>query len=290
MKKTYKDAVVPRLLNTEFGFNPVYQRLAIIGLMLIIIIMVASFASNLITKIDPNLQGDLLNDRYLAPSWDHPFGTDKFGRDIFSRVLFGGRISLTIGISVVFFSVTIGIFYGAISGFFGGYFESVLMRILDFLLAFPTIFLIITIVAIFNPGTWYLIPLLGLTSWMETARLVRAEVLSIKTQDYILAAKGLGIGNFRVLFRHIIPNCLTPVFVAMPFMVGSIILLESALSFLGLGVQPPIPSWGNIIHDGSDVMMEAWWVTVFPGLCIVITVMSFNFITEGLRVLLAPKN
>jgi peptide/nickel transport system permease protein len=225
----------------------------------------------------------------LEPSFNHPFGTDKFGRDVFSRVLHGGRISLSIALIVVLLSIVIGILYGAISGYAGGFLDNVMMRILDFLLAFPLIFLLIAVVAIFNPGTWFLVLLLSLTGWMDTARLVRAEVLTIKSRDYILAAKGFGFSNIYILINHIIPNSITPVFVSIPLKIGEVILLESALSFLGIGIQSPTPSWGNIISDGQDVLFQAWWVSFFPGLLIVITVMCFNFISEGLRIYYSPK-
>jgi len=263
------------------------QRSALVAFSIIVLLILSSFLSS-ITKYDPVAHGNLIETRYLSPSWDHPFGTDKFGRDVLSRALYGGRISLTIAISVVVLSILIGVSYGAIAGYFGKILDSILMRILDFFLAFPLIFLIITIVAIFRPSTWYLVLLLSLTSWMETARLVRAEVLSIKTREYILAAKGLGFSYARILFRHVIPNSLTPVLVSAPMKVGEIILLESALSFLGLGVQPPTPSWGNIIHDGFSCLSNAWWISAFPGILIVLTVMSFNVVADALREIINP--
>ena len=182
-----------------------------------------------------------------------------------------------------------GLIYGAVAGYFGGSLDVIMMRFLDFWLAFPAIFLIMTIVAIFHPGPWFLIPLLSVTSWMETARIVRAEVLSLKTRDFILAVKCLGFGNFRILWRHLLPNCLTPVIVSAPLKVGEMILLESALSFLGLGVQPPMASWGSIINDGRDVLLHAWWISTFPGIFIILTVMSFNLVGEGFRESLALK-
>jgi len=259
------------------------HRPALVGLLAIIVLVLGASMSNLFTKYDPIQQGDLLTERYLFPSNEHPFGTDKFGRDVFSRVLYGGRISLTIAFSVVILSITIGLIYGSISGYFGGLIDSIMMRLLDFLLAFPVIFLIIAVSAIFQVSHWYLIPLLSLTGWMETARLVRAEVLSVKERDFILAAKGLGFTHTRILMRHIIPNCLNPVIVAATLKVGEVILLESALSFVGIGVLPPSPSWGNIINDGREVLMSAWWVATFPGIFIVLAVMSFNLISDGFR-------
>jgi peptide/nickel transport system permease protein len=254
-----------------------------VGLFCIVLLILCTVFSNYLTDYEPSHQGDLLTERYLKPSWEHPFGTDKFGRDVFSRVLYGGRISVTIAFSVVFLTIVLGTFYGTISGYAGGMLDTVMMRFLDFFLAFPAIFFIITISAILQLDHWYLIPILALTGWMETARLVRAEVLTVKERDYVLAAKGMGFGRARILLRHVIPNCLSPVIVAATLKVGEVILLESALSFLGIGVQPPTPSWGNIINDGRDVLLRAWWVATFPGLFIVLSVVSFNFISEGLH-------
>jgi peptide/nickel transport system permease protein len=265
-----------------------YKKAVLTGVAIIVVLTIASFMSSFISGYDPNIQGDILLDRYLAPGWEHIFGTDKFGRDIFSRVLYGGRISLTIAISVVFLSSTIGLIFGAVSGYFGGRIDAVMMRFLDFLLAFPLIFLVIMIMAVFNTNHWYLIPILGLVSWMETARLVRAEVLSIKERDYILAARGLGFSQLRIIFKHVIPNCFSIVLVLVPLKIAEVILLESALSFLGIGVQPPTPSWGNIINDGREAILSAWWISTFPGLFITSTVISFHLIADGLRETLNP--
>jgi peptide/nickel transport system permease protein len=260
---------------------------AVLGICIILFISFLAVFSNIISNFDPHSQGDLVQDRFLPPSWEHPFGTDKFGRDVFCRVIYGGRISLSIGISVVLLSMTIGVIYGGLSGYFAGHIDGIMMRILDFLLAFPSIFLIITVVALFKTAHWYIILLLALTGWMETARLIRAEVLSLKEREYILAAKGLGFSNFRILFRHIIPNCLHIVLASAPLKVAEIILLESALSFLGIGIQPPTPSWGNIINDGRHVLLNAWWVSSFPGLFITLTVLGFHLLSDGIREKLA---
>jgi len=266
-----------------------YKRAALAGLAIVVVLTISSFMSTLISGYDPNFQGDILLDRYLAPSWDHLLGTDKFGRDILSRVLYGGRISLIIAMSVVFLSSTIGLIFGAVSGYYGGKIDAIMMRFLDFLLAFPMIFLVIMITTVFNTNHWYLIPILGFVSWMETARLVRAEVLSIKERDYILAARGLGFSQARIIFKHVIPNCFSVVLVLVPLKIAEVILLESALSFLGIGVQPPTPSWGNIINDGREALLSAWWISTFPGLFITTTVISFHLIADGLRESLNPN-
>lgn len=259
------------------------RKLLLVGCLLLALLTTLSLFSGFFVKYDPIKQGNLLKERYLAPSAEHLFGTDKFGRDIFSRVLYGGRISLAIAFSVVMLSVSIGLMYGALSGYLGGRVDALMMRILDFLLAFPAIFLIFAVAALFQMNHWHLIPLLSLTGWMETARLVRAEVISVKERDFILATKALGFSHGRILIKHIIPNCLTPVLVAATLKVGEVILLESALSFLGIGVRPPTPSWGNIINDGRNALLRAWWIATFPGFFIMLAVMSFNFIGDGLR-------
>lgn len=266
------------------------QKSAMVGMVFISVLTLSSIFSNLISRYDPNQQGDLVHSRYLKPTLEHPFGTDKFGRDVFSRVLHGGRISLIIAFSVVILSITIGLMYGTIAGYFGGLIDVLMMRFLDFLLAFPSIFLVMTIVALFHANHWYLIPVLSLTGWMETARIVRAEVISLKERDFILAAKGLGYSQCRILFYHIIPNCLTPVIIAATLKVGEVILLESALSFLGIGVQPPTPSWGSIINDGREALLRAWWVSTFPGIFIVGVVISFNLMGDALRSCLNPRD
>ena len=268
----------------NFASLPFFQKKSsFVGLILILILIFCSIFSGVITKYNPNSQGDLLLTRYQPPSVEHPFGTDKFGRDIFSRILYGGRISLSIAFSVVILSLTVGLFYGIISGYWGGWIDTIMMRVLDFLLAFPAIFLIITLIALFNLNHWFLIPLLALTGWMETARIVRAEILSIKEREFVLAAKGMGIHPFRIIIVHLIPNIITPVLVAAPLKIAEVILLESALSFLGIGVQPPTPSWGAIINDGRESLLNAWWISTFPGIFISITVMSFNLISDGVK-------
>ncbi len=255
----------------------------------LLVITLCSLFADVIAPYNPNHQGNLLTERYQPPSAQHLFGTDKFSRDVFSRVLYGGRISLGIAFGVMVLSLTIGLIYGTIAGYWEGIIDSMMMRLLDFLMTFPAIFLIITIVAVFHPNHWYLVLILSLVSWMETARLVRAEVLSVKSRDFVLAARGLGLTHWQVIRRHIIPNCLTPVLVAAPFKIAEVILVESTLSFLGVGVQPPVPSWGNIIENGRQAMLHAWWIATFPGIFIALTVMSFNAVGERLKQLVAPE-
>jgi peptide/nickel transport system permease protein len=264
------------------------KKAAMFGTFVLLAIVLLTIFGEPIAGYAPDKQGDLNSERYLAPSEQHLFGTDKFGRDVFSRVLCGGRISLVIGVAVAFLSVSIGLLYGALSGYAGGIIDAVLMRVLDFIMAFPAVFLVITVVALFDVNHWFLVPVLAFTGWMEPARMVRAEVLSLRRREFVLAAEGLGITTWQVIWRHIIPNSLLPVFVIAAFKVGEVILLESALSFLGLGIQPPEASWGSIISDGRDVLLQGWWIATFPGIFIVIVVMCFNAIGEGLRDTINP--
>ena len=218
-----------------------------------------------------------------APSRSHIFGTDTLGRDIFSRVVYGARISLSISFAAVILAVTIGVLFGSAAGYYGGRIDYCLMRFVDVMLCFPTLFLILAVVAILEPSMWNIIAVIGATSWMGVARLVRAEVLTLKERDYISAARVMGASDTRIISRHLMPNAIGPVIVSATLGVGGAILMESSLSFLGIGVQPPTPSWGNILMDGRSTLGVAWWLTVYPGLFIMFTVLSYNLLGERLR-------
>ena len=265
------------------------NRLAMAGLIVMILLYVITLITPLISPYDPTAQGDIVMSRYLPPSAQHLMGTDKFGRDIFSRVLYGARISLTIGFVAVGISVILGLAVGALAGYFGKWTDSVLMRFTDMMLAFPRLVLLIVVIALFEPSIWLVVLVLGVTGWMSVARIVRGEVLSLREREFIQAARVLGMSDMRIILRHIIPNTLAPVIVYTTLGIGNTILVEASLSFLGLGVQPPTPSWGNMISDGRDALITAWWIATFPGLAIVLTVTAFNLLGDGLRDALDPR-
>jgi peptide/nickel transport system permease protein len=230
-----------------------------------------------------------VSQRLQPPSWQHLFGTDDLGRDVFTRMLFAARISLLVGFVAVGIATLIGVFLGAVSGFYGGWVDSVVMRFVDIMLCFPSFFLILAVIAFLEPSIWNIMIIIGLTSWMGVARLVRAEFLSLRERDFVLAARAIGGRDSRLIFRHILPNAMSPVLVSATLGVAGAILTESALSFLGIGVQPPTPSWGNMLIAGKQTLGTAWWLSAFPGLAILLTVLGYNLLGEGIRDLFDPR-
>ena len=277
---------------TSFFYTVFWQRfrsdrLALIGASVVLILFGVSLLAPQFAHYDPNQINAF---RVLEPpSGQHWFGTDELGRDVFSRVLFGARISLTVGFVAIGIAVLIGTIVGLVSGYYGGIVDTVLMRLVDIMLCFPVFFLILAVITFLTPSIWCIMIIIGLTGWMSVARLVRAETLSIREMDYITAARCIGCSDIRIIMRHILPNTMSPILVSATLGVAGAILTESALSFLGIGVQPPTPSWGNILTSGKDYIEFAWWLSFFPGLSILVTVLSYNLLGEGIRDALDPR-
>jgi len=263
------------------------NRLAFGGLIFILVILAFALFAPLIAPYDPAAIDT--NNILTAPSKTHILGTDPLGRDIFSRIVYGSRISLSIGFIAVGVAVLIGVLFGSIAGYYGGRVDSIMMRFVDIMLCFPTFFLILAVIAILEPSIFNIMVVIGATSWMGVARLVRAEVLTLKERDYVAAAKVMGASDAWIIAKHLIPNAIPPVLVSATLGIGGAILVESALSFLGIGVQPPAPSWGNILMDGKSTLGVAWWLTIFPGIFILLTVLAYNLLGEGLRDILEPR-
>ena len=263
------------------------NKLALSGLVVVTCLALVALFAPLIAPYDPS-EIDLSN-RLVGPSRAHLLGTDQLGRDLFSRMIYGSRISLSIGFVAVGISVLIGLVLGSIAGYFGGRCDTIIMRFVDMMLCFPTFFLILAVIALLEPNIFTIMAVIGVTSWVGVARLIRAEILSLKEQEFILAARAIGAGPLRIIVRHLIPNAITPVLVSATLGIAAAILVESSLSFLGIGVQPPTPSWGNILTEGKSVLGIAWWLTLFPGVAILLTVLAYNLLGEGLRDLLDPR-
>jgi len=239
--------------------------------------------------LSPNGRGEVNLERSLRPpSLGHPFGTDPFGRDVFYRVFQGARLSLGVSFLARSISLLLGLVLGAAAGYFGGRLDSLLMRLADVTFAFPALLLLIAIMAVVSPGFVSLFVALGVVGWASVARLVRAQVLAAREREYVQAAKASGAGSTGVILRHILPQCLSPVLVIYTLGLGMTVMAEASLSFLGLGVQPPDPSWGRMISDGIGFMRTAPWLTFFPGLVLTLTVCAFNMVGDGLREALDP--
>nr|WP_218043332.1 oligopeptide ABC transporter permease [Oryzomonas sagensis] len=263
------------------------NRFAVAGAIVVLLMLAVALLAPVIVHFGPNE----INAREVLdpPSLRHWFGTDDLGRDVFSRVVYGARISLLVGFAAAGIAVLIGTVLGLVAGFYGGWVDNILMRVVDIMFCFPTFFLILAVITFLRPSIWYIMIVIGLTGWMGVARLVRAETLSIREMDYIMAARCIGCSDRRIIFRHILPNAVSPALVAATLGIAGAILTESALSFLGIGVQPPTPSWGNILTSGKDYIEFAWWLSLFPGLAILVTVLAYNLLGEGVRDALDPR-
>ena len=262
--------------------------LALSGSIIITIIFFLALFAPIIAPYDPNFID--IESILVSPSYSHIMGTDGLGRDVFSRMLFGARISLLVGFVAVGIATGIGIVLGSIAGFYRGWVDSVIMRLVDIMLSIPSFFLILAVIAFLTPSIWNIMIVIGLTSWMGVTRLVRAEFFSLRQREYVLAAQTMGASDINIILKHLLPNSLTPIIVSSVLGIASAVLVESGLSFLGLGVQAPTASWGNILTDGKEYIQFAWWLSLFPGLAILLTVLGYNLLGEGLRDLMDPKN
>ena len=265
------------------------NRLALVGLAIIVLLYLVALLAPLIAPYDPIAQEDIARTGFQPPGATNLLGTDRFGRDVLSRIIYGSRISLSIGFIATAISITIGTLFGAAAGYFSGKVDAVIMRFTDMVLAFPRLVLLIMIVALFDASIAVIIIVLGLTQWPGTTRIVRGDVLSLREREFIHAAQALGMSRGRIMMRHLIPNVLAPVIVTATLGIGNTIVMEAGLSFLGLGVQPPTPTWGSMVAEGRDNLLGAWWVATFPGLTIVMVVLAFNLVGDGLRDALDPR-
>ncbi len=281
------NVAVPKTFSELFIYKFKRNVMAVAGAVVVFILFVVAAFAPVIAPYDPSE----INTKIilLAPSIDHLCGTDDLGRDVFSRMVFGSRISLTVGFVAVGIATLIGVFIGAVSGYFGGWVDSALMRFVDLMLTIPSFFLILAVIAFMEPSIYNIMIVIGVTGWMSVARLVRAEFLALKERDFVTSAKALGATNSVIIIRHILPNAMSPVLVSATLGVAGAILTESSLSFLGIGVQPPTPSWGNILTLGKDNIEYAWWLSVYPGMAILVTVLGYNLLGEGVRDALDPR-
>lgn len=263
---------------------------ALPGLAILCFVTIVAVGAPLVTPYDPAAQLDIIALQSRPPSWTHPLGTDVFSRDTWSRLVYGARISLAVGALAMLVALTVGALVGAAAGYFRRWVDAVLMRAVDVGLALPRIFLLLLIAALWEGLPLpVLVLLIGLTGWFGTSRLVRAEVLSLRERDFVAAARALGAGPARVIFRHVLPNAAAPLIVSAALGIGNVLLLEAGLSFLGLGVRPPLPSWGNMIADGWRQLATAPWAALVPGLAIALVVMALNGVGDALRDALDPR-
>ena len=260
------------------------DRSAMAGLAVLGVLAVLALAAPLVTPYDPRIQPDIVALKNQAPSLAHPFGTDEYSRDVLSRIIYGGRVSLSIAFLSVIVSATVGTAYGAVAGYAGGLVDSAMMRAVDALLAIPRVLLLIAVATLWNGlGIVGLILLLGLTGWLGVSRLVRSLVISAREDEFVTAVRALGASHARILALHIVPQVIAPVLVAATLAVGNVIVIEAGLTFLGMGVQPPDASWGSVFHDGMTALASTWWVSFFAGIALVVTVLAVNLVADGLR-------
>lgn len=274
-------------MGSEFRKRFLKNGPAVAGSIVVLALFAVSLLAPWLALYDPNAID--LKQVLMPPSGVHPFGTDPLGRDVFSRMIWGAGISLKVGFVATGIAILIGMVLGALAGYYGRWVDTVIMRFVDIMLCFPTFFLILAVIAFLEPSIWNIMIVIGLTGWMGVTRLVRADFIALKERDFVQAARAIGAGDFRIIFLHILPNAMASVLVTASLGVAGAILTESALSFLGIGVQPPTPSWGNILTAGKDNIDIAWWLSFYPGLAILITVLGYNLLGEGIRDALDPR-
>jgi len=274
-------------MRTDFWKRFSKNKIALAGSCVVVLLFAVSILAPWISPYDPNEIN--LTMVLSPPSASHLCGTDQLGRDVLSRMIWGARISLKVGFVATGIAILIGTILGAVAGFYGRWIDGIIMRFVDIMLCFPTFFLILAVIALLEPSIWNIMIIIGVTGWMGITRLVRADFSSLRERDFVLAARAIGASDARIIFIHILPNAMASVLVAATLGVAGAILTESALSFLGIGVQPPTPSWGNILTAGKDNIDIAWWLSLYPGLAILITVLGYNLLGEGIRDSLDPR-
>jgi peptide/nickel transport system permease protein len=275
------------MMGQEFRKRFLKNGPAVAGSVVVLALFAVSLFAPWLAPYDPNAID--LKQVLMPPSGGHPFGTDPLGRDVLSRMIWGAGISLKVGFVATGIAILIGTLLGSLAGYYGRWVDTVIMRFVDIMLCFPTFFLILAVIAFLEPSIWNIMIVIGLTGWMGVTRLVRADFITLKERDFVQAARGIGAGDFRIIFLQILPNAMASVLVTATLGVAGAILTESALSFLGIGVQPPTPSWGNILTAGKDNIDIAWWLSFYPGLAILITVLGYNLLGEGIRDAMDPR-
>jgi peptide/nickel transport system permease protein len=263
------------------------NRLAVVGGAVVVVLVLLAVLAPVLAPWDPHRPD--VKTILDPPSARHWLGTDQLGRDVLSRMLYGARVSLAVGFVSVGIAALIGVIVGAVAGYAGGAVDNAVMRLVDLMLVFPRFFLLLAVLAFLRPSIWTIMAVIGLTGWMSVARLVRAEFLALKEREFVLWSQSVGASGFRVVWRHILPNAMAPVLVAMTLGIPAAILTESGLSFLGLGVRPPYATWGNILNEGKDAIEIGWWLSFYPGVAILVTVLSYNLFGEGIRDALDPR-
>ncbi|MFN8475361.1 MAG: ABC transporter permease [Anaerolineae bacterium] len=264
------------------------NRLAVLALAIIVLVTLAAIFAPVLAPFDPAAQETSLSLRPPLTA-DHLLGTDQYGRDVLSRLLFGARVSLSVGLVAVAILIVLGAVFGALAGYYGGNVDSGIMRFVDVMLSIPQFFLLLAVVAVFGPSLPMTMLIIGLTSWMGTARLVRGQFLSLRVKEFVTAAKVVGASDLRIIHRHLLVNTMPVIIIQAALSLSFAILVEASLSYLGLGAQPPTASWGNMLSDGKNFMRTSWWLTVFPGLAVFVTVLAFNVLGDALREVLDPR-